>query len=629
MNDLITNGTEIKQRIISEINNAQQCIYLAMAYFTDRDIAMAIVDAKNRNVIVDVILSSNAQNETVKLMLKGAAISVHAFDTGDARGIMHHKFCLIDHKISINGSYNYSLNASTNNVENIQVSDDVAVYSQFLSEFDRLKYNIDNHIAVNEQAVIPQNKVSEPQQMNIIDTFSKQLHSLVYSAAQIDTEKYKSNGYETSKDNKGNLDIFRTEYNTIKEEIRSYATDEGLGNIKNTLTSNISIAYESTKINLEAEKQEKLDIAKRDNELEDKQTNLKLDQLKEQKTILEAGNANSGEKGLFQINKEIEKNRLEKNNLEQTFIVNKFWNIGTILVTAALSIFVFYLSVFFASAVYKVFFEGNVIRTSLESGINPGIPQLIDANAIIKIFKMQGPLFGLIASLFFLIPVLLSNLKLLGSEKKWLNTLLFIVGLVLFDIIVSTMVAMNTDEIKSLLIGKESTMKIWEVVLHGEFWLIFVFGMFPLILTHFLIDFLSKNYNNSRREFVDGEKNRRLQILEEEKIDLLSEKEKMVQLLDEKNSEIDAIKNKLLKIETDFNAIQTQIEYKYSELQKQIKAIFDDFSARITSGQLFTEVILNSAMTAYKSGYIEFLPEYYAPEEVTNRVKEIEEATIN
>jgi hypothetical protein len=629
MTDLITNGTEIKQRIISEISNAQQCIYLAMAYFTDRDIAMAIVEAKNRNVIVDVILSSNAQNETVKLMLKGANISVHAFDTGDARGIMHHKFCLLDHKISINGSYNYSLNASTNNVENIQVSDDIAIYGQFLSEFDRLKYNIDNQIAVNEQAVLPQNKISEPQQMNIIDTFSKQLHSLVYSAAQIDTEKYKANGYETSKDNKGNIDIFRTEYNTIKEEIRSYATDEGLGNIKNTLTSNISIAYESTKINLEAEKQEKLDIAKRNNELEDKQTNLKLDQLKEQKTILESGNANSCEKGLFQINNEIEKNRLEKNNLEQTFIVNKFWNIGTILVTAALSIFVFYLSVFFASAVYKVFFEGNVIRTSLESGINPGIPQLIDANAIIKIFKMQGPLFGLIAALFFLIPVLLSNLKLLGSEKKWVNKLLFIIGLVLFDIIVSTMVAINTDEIKCLLIGRESSMKIWEVFLHGEFWLIFVFGMFPLILTHFLIDFLSKNYNNSRREFVDGEKNRRVQILEAEKIDLLSEKEKMVQLLDEKNSEIDACKNKLLKIETDFNAIQTQIEHKYSELQKQIKAIFDDFSARITSGQLFTEVILNSAMTAYKSGYIEFLQEYYAPEEVTNRVKEIEEATIN
>lgn len=628
MNDLITSGTDIKQRIILEINNAQQCIYLAMAYFTDRDIAMAIVDAKNRNVIVDIILSSNAQNETVKLMLKGAGINVHAFDTGDARGIMHHKFCLIDNKISINGSYNYSLNASNNNVENIQVSDDINSYSQFLSEFERLKYNIDNRIAVNEQSIIPETKIPETQPMNIIDTFSKQLHSLVYSAAQIDTEKYKSKGYQTSKENKGNLDIFRTEYNTIKEEIRSYATDEGLGNIKNTLSSNISIAYESTKINLDSEKQEKLYIAKRDNQLEEKQINLKLEQLKEQKSILEAGNANSGEKGMFQINKEIEKNRLEKNNLEQTFIIHKFWNVGTILVAVALTVFVFYLSVFFASAIYKVFFEGNVIRASQEAGLNPGIPPLIDANAIIKIFKLQGLLFGLIATLFFLIPVLLSNLKLLGSKKKWLNTMLFFVGLVLFDIIVSTMVAINTDETMCLLKGRESSMKLWEVILQGEFWLIFVFGMFPLILTHFLIDFLSKNYNNSRREFVDGEKNRRVQILEEEKIDLLAEKEKMGQLLEEKNSEIEASKSKEIKMETDFNNIQTQIEQKYSELQKQIKAIYDNFSARITSGQLFTEVILNSAMTSYKSGYIEFLPEYYASEEVTNRVKEIEEATI-
>jgi phosphatidylserine/phosphatidylglycerophosphate/cardiolipin synthase-like enzyme len=99
MNDFITNGTEIKQRIISEINNAKQCLYVSMAYFTDRDIAMEIVEAKNRNVTIDIILSSNTQNETVKLMLKGVSISVHAFETGDSRGIMHHKFCLIDNKI--------------------------------------------------------------------------------------------------------------------------------------------------------------------------------------------------------------------------------------------------------------------------------------------------------------------------------------------------------------------------------------------------------------------------------------------------------------------------------------------------------------------------------------------------
>lgn len=629
MNDLITNGTEIKQRIISEITNATQCVYVAMAYFTDRDIAMAIVEVKNKNVTVDIILSSNVQNETVKLMLKGAGISVHAFETGDSRGIMHHKFCLIDNKTSINGSYNYSLNASNNNVENIQVSDDIATYSQFLSEFERLKYNIDHNIGVNETASITETKIKQVQPINIIDIFSQQLQSLVYSAAQIDSDKYKEDGYNTSKESQGNIDIFRAEYNNIKERIRTYATDEGLGNKKNVLTSNISIAYESTKTNLETEKQEKISVEKRNNELEKRQITDKIVELKQEKSILESGNQNTGEKGLLQINKEIEKNKLERRELEQSFVVKKFWGVGTILVMLALGVFIFYLSVFFASAVYKVFFEGNVIRTSLEAGINPGLPQLVDANAIIKIFRQQGALFGFIAALFFLIPVLLSNLKILGSENKLINNLLFWVGLLIFDILVSTMVTINTNEIKCLLVGREFTLQIWEVVKHGEFWLIFVFGMFPLILTHFLIDYTSNAYKKSQRDIVNAEKNRKIQFLDEEMIDLNAEKETLTNKIKEKDDTINEHNTKILNLETATNNNQNQIENNYAELQKQIITIFDDFSARITSGRLFTDVILDSVISAYKSGFIEFLPQYYAADEVTNRVKEIEQATVS
>lgn len=627
MNDLITSGTEIKQRIISEINKASQCIYIAMAYFTDRDIAMAVVDAKNRNVMIDIILSSNAQNETVKLMLKGASINVHAFDTGDSRGIMHHKFCLIDSKISINGSYNFSLNASNNNVENIQVSDDIATYAQFLSEFERLKYNIDHNIGVNEIVSIPETKVQQVSPINIIDTFSQRLHSLVYSAAHIDTAKYKENGYETSKESQGNIDIFRTEYNNIKERIRTYATDEGLGNKKNVLNSNISIAYESTKSNVESEKQEKISTEKRNKELEIRQISDKITGLKQEKSIIESGNQNTGEKGLLQINKEIEKNKLERKSLEQSFIIKKFWGVGTILAMLALSIFVFYLSIFFASAVYKVFFEGNVIRASLESGINPGLPQLVDANAIIKIFKQQGALFGFIAALFFLIPILLSNLKILGSTNKTINNTLFFAGLFVFDILVSTMVAINSDKISCLLVGRESTLQLWEVIKHGEFWLIFVFGMFPLILTHFLIEYLTNCYTKSQREIVDAEKNRKIQFLEEEMIELNTEKEILTYKVKEKDDAINEHNARILNLETEIKNRQTQLENNYSELQKQLHAIFNDFSARITSGRIFTDVILESVISAYKSGFIEYLPEYYSQDEVTHRVREIELAS--
>lgn len=629
MNDIITSGTEIKQRILTEINNANLSIYVAMAWFTDRDIANAIIEAKNRSTNIDIILSSNVQNETVKLMFKGAGITVHAFETGDSRGIMHHKFCLIDNKISINGSYNYSYNASNNNVENIHVSDDPSIYSQLYSEFERLKYNIDHNIAVNAVNQESEKKLELVRQTNAIDTFSQQLHNLVYSAAQINTDEYHKQGFDTSKESSGNTDIFRVEYGNIKEVIKAYATDEGLSSKKNVLTSNVSNAYESMKTNLETDKQENISIAKRNNEIERRQTADKLNGIKQEKTLLESGNENTGEKGLLQINKEIEKNKLERKSLEQTFIVKPFWSPATILISFFLVVFVCYLSVFFASALYKMLFEGNVIRNSLEAGVNPGLPKLVDANAIVKVFIQEGALFGFIATIFFMFPVLLSNIKLIGSERKFVNNLLFWVGLLIFDVIVAAMIAINTDEIKNLLKGTESTLKLWEVVKEGEFWMIFMFGMVPLIITHYLIENITTAYKKSRRDIVDAEKDRKIQILDQELIELNSTKDSLVSKIKLKDEEIKEKDGEILKLESALNSEQSLIENKYSELQKQIKGIYDDFSAKIISGKIFTDVIFDTVISAYKSGFVEFLPTYYAANEVAIRVKEIEQIISN
>jgi hypothetical protein len=624
MNDIITSGTDIKQRILSEINNANHSIYLVMAWFTDRDIANAVIEAKKRIANIDIILSSNVQNEIVKLMFQGAGISVHAFETGDTRGIMHHKFCLIDGKISINGSYNYSYNASNNNVENIHVSDDPSIYSQLLLEFERLKYNIDNNIAVNAVVQETEKKIELVKQTNAIDTFSQQLHNLVYSAAQINTDEYQKQGFENSKDSSGNIHIFGVEYGNIKEVIKAYATDEGLSSKKNVLTSNLSNAFESMKTNLEHEKQENITIAKRNNDLERRQTTDILNSIRNEKSLLESGNESTGEKGLLQMNEEIEKNKLERKSIEQSFVVKPFWTAGTILVSFLLVVFICYLSVFFASALYKMLFEGNVIRNALEAGINPGMPKLVDANAIIKVFRQEGAIFGFIATIFFMFPVLLSNIKLIGSERKFVNNVLFWVGLLIFDIIVAAMIAINTDEVKCLLNGTKSILKLWEVVKEGEFWMIFMFGMVPLIISHYLIEYVTTSYNKSRREIVDGEKDRKIQVLDLELIELNSTKDSVSIKIKIKEDELKEKEKELLNLETAFNNEQTQIEAKYSELQRQIKNIYDDFNAKIISGKIFTDVIFDTVISAYKSGFVEFLPTYYAPNEVAIRVKEIE-----
>ena len=633
MNDILTNGAEIKQRIIYEIQRANRSIFLAMAWFTDRDIASAIIDAKNRKLAVDIILSSNAQNETVKQMFKDNNVSIHAFETGDERGMMHHKFCLIDNTISINGSYNYSYNASNNNVENIQVSDDPNTYRQLFAEFERLKYNIDHQIDVNNNSenpmehVITQTKLVQP--MNTTDSFSKQLSNLVYATANINTDNYRLQGYKNSKESAGSIDIFSTNYAEIKEQIKTYATDDNLSSKKNVITQNIKSAYESKKAELEIDKQNELKAVKSNLEIELRQLNSKILEIKREKSIFESGNQNTGEKGLLQVNNDIEKNKLERNTLESSLVIKRFWTVGSLLSIIFLGILVFYLSMFFASAMYKVFFEGNIIRNDLESGINPGLPQIVDANAIVKIFKSQGALFGIMALFFFIIPVLLSNLKLIGSKNEWVNKLCFWVGILIFDIVVSIMVAMNTDEIKNLLIGQDSQLKIWQVPAHGEFWLIFVFGMLPLIITHFIIESIVSAYHKSQRETVDAEKNKQIEMLDKALLDLNLQKELLTNnikakddLLEQKYTELDSLERKINGQENDITNI-------FTELLKNTKSIYDDFITRITSGKIFTDEILNTVSTAYKSGYIQYLPELYAEKEVAVRVRQIEQVINN
>ena len=95
----------------------------------------------------------------------------------------------------------------------------------------RLKYNIDNDIPVYATTQITKN-LEQIQPVNPVDSFSQQLHNLVYLSAQINTEEYKVKGFEKSSESHGNVQIFKAEYNNIKEQIGLYAIDDSLGSKK-------------------------------------------------------------------------------------------------------------------------------------------------------------------------------------------------------------------------------------------------------------------------------------------------------------------------------------------------------------------------------------------------------------
>jgi phosphatidylserine/phosphatidylglycerophosphate/cardiolipin synthase-like enzyme len=68
-------------------------------------------------------------------------------------GFIHHKFAIIDKKISITGSYNWSINASKNK-ENIVVIDDTNIAKKFNKHLDEIiNTNMDDIISSNFQSV--------------------------------------------------------------------------------------------------------------------------------------------------------------------------------------------------------------------------------------------------------------------------------------------------------------------------------------------------------------------------------------------------------------------------------------------------------------------------------------------
>jgi hypothetical protein len=539
--------------------------------------------------------------------------------------MMHHKFCLIDDNITINGSYNYSYNASNNNVENIHISDDYSIYKQFLNEFEKLKYNIEHNISVNDNSTMSK-KMDQPQTINNqsqIDSFSSQLYNIVYLSAQIDIDEYKKLGYTKSKENNGSVEIFKSEFNNLKEQIRLYKLDDSLNSKKNTLLSSIQTAYENKKEDVEFEKEADLKMIKNNFELEKKQINEKIQKLKSEKSLIETGNQITGERGLYQINKEIENNKLEINNIEDSFSIIKFWNLGTVLSSIFLLICFFYLSIFFSSALYKMFFEWNIMEEVAKLG-NVEKPQIIDANAILKIFDTQGTLFGLVAILIFLFPLALTNLRILGSKDEKINKRSFYIGLIVFDIIVSIMVAINSDKIEALRGGGKSIIRPWDILLNGEFYLIFIFGMLPLFITHHLINLLSNAYKKSKKELLDLEKSQKLNSLNKLSIDLSYEKESLIYKVDKLNDSVRELELDISHLESDLNDKLNSLETRYSSVFKQIKDIFSDYNTKVASGKIFTDVILMSIISAFKTGFIDFLPEFYAEQEVSIRVREIE-----
>lgn len=132
--------SNIGSRIITYLKNAQSKVSIAMAWFTNNDLFCALLDCLHKNVQVELVLSDDAINymyyaPDFNLFIKAGG-TLHIAD--NRVRFMHNKFCIIDNKIVITGSYNWTYYAESRNEENIIITDIPKLVRCYIEAFSKL-----------------------------------------------------------------------------------------------------------------------------------------------------------------------------------------------------------------------------------------------------------------------------------------------------------------------------------------------------------------------------------------------------------------------------------------------------------------------------------------------------------
>jgi hypothetical protein len=131
---------EIKSQILKCIQNAKFHIWVAVAWFTDKDIGNELLEKHKSGLSIRVIVNDDqtTENHGFKFDTKGIEYTKVSPESPWGKKLMHNKFCIIDLCKVVHGSYNWTSNAVYNN-ESITITENRDIAEKFAAQFIKLK----------------------------------------------------------------------------------------------------------------------------------------------------------------------------------------------------------------------------------------------------------------------------------------------------------------------------------------------------------------------------------------------------------------------------------------------------------------------------------------------------------
>lgn len=130
--------TNLENIAICNLRKAQKSIKVAVAWINFSHYGDVFEELLNRGVKIKILLNNDAINQRYidfiqYLNSRGADVRLVSFG-----GIMHHKFCVIDKRMCMFGSFNWTQSANIRNIENLNICDEVMFVNKYLFEFKAL-----------------------------------------------------------------------------------------------------------------------------------------------------------------------------------------------------------------------------------------------------------------------------------------------------------------------------------------------------------------------------------------------------------------------------------------------------------------------------------------------------------
>jgi len=123
------------QAVVAQIDQSTKTIDVAIYHLTSREIAQALVRAKDRGVIIRIFMDTGeARTKYSKsryLVQNGFDVKLHK-----GQGLMHHKFAIVDHRVLITGSFNWTPTAEEKNQENLLILRDPELIRKYGERFE-------------------------------------------------------------------------------------------------------------------------------------------------------------------------------------------------------------------------------------------------------------------------------------------------------------------------------------------------------------------------------------------------------------------------------------------------------------------------------------------------------------